>query len=81
MYTSALAGGVTETEIRYIYLYTRNRMTTTMTMTMLLTTLYICTCKQNVRKQKQFGRYTGTLPYYLDLPDGQLMIGGGKVRQ
>lgn len=24
-------------------------------------TLYICTCKQNVRKQKQFGRYTGTL--------------------
>lgn len=22
---------------------------------------------------------TGTLPYYLDLPDGQLMIGGGKV--
>lgn len=54
-------------------------MTTTMTMTMLLTTLYICTCKQNVRKQKQFGRYTGTLPYYLDLPDGQLMIGGKVV--
>lgn len=76
--------GVTETEIRYIYIYTvRDRMmmmTTTMTMMMmLLTTLYICTCKQNVRKQKQFGRYTGTLPYYLDLPDGQLMIGGSKV--
>lgn len=50
-----------------------------MTMTMLLTTLYICTCKQNVRKQKQFGRYTGTLPYYLDLPDGQLMIGSKVV--
>lgn len=67
MYTSALAGaGVRETEIRYIYLYTRDRMTTTMTMmTMLLTTVYIHqvgTCKQNVRKQKQFGRYTGTLP-------------------
>lgn len=56
-------------------------MMTTM-MTMLLTTVYIHqvgTCKQNVRKQKQFGRYTGTLPYYLDLPDGQLMIGGGQA--
>lgn len=80
MYTSALGRGVTETEIRYIYIYTvRDRTMTMTTMTMLLTTLYICTCKQNVRKQKQFGRYTGTLPYYLDLPDGQLMIGGSKV--
>lgn len=54
-------------------------MMMTTTMTMLLTTLYICTCKQNVRKQKQFGRYTGTLPYSLDLPDGQLMIGSKVV--
>lgn len=88
MYTSALGGGGYRNRDKvYIrYLYTRNRMmmmmmmTTTMTMmTMLLTTLYICTCKQNVRKQKQFGRYTGTLPYYLDLPDGQLMIGSKVV--
>lgn len=73
MYTSALAREVTETEIRYIYIYTvRDRtMMMTATMTMLLTTVYIHqvgTCKQNVRKQKQFGRYRYPRSYYLTCP-------------
>lgn len=81
MYTSALAGGVTETEIRYIYLYTRNRMMMMMTttMTMLLTTgtvVYILANKMSENRNNL--EDTGTLPYYLDLPDGQLMIGGSK---
>lgn len=66
MYTKCTGwGGYRNRDKVYIrYLYTRNRTMMMTMMTMLLTTVYIHqvgTCKQNVRKQKQFGRYTGTL--------------------
>lgn len=87
MYTSALAGGVYRhrDKVYVRYLYTRNRMmmmTTTMTMTMLLTTVYTsgrylqtkCPKTETIWKIHRYPR-----SYYLDLPDGQLMIGGSKV--
>lgn len=71
MYTSALGGGGYRNRDKvYIHLY-RTRPDDDDDDDDDATdyiTLYICTCKQNVRKQKQFGRYRYPRSYYLTCP-------------